>query len=409
MEPSAPSIRQTSLCLPFENEAHYQTCVEDLKVYRQHIDRLRVAHSELFPQAIGAGYTFHSQYYSVKQSLRLRRIKLKATGQVYGIRPSFVLPYMVGRTDALEKALRLRRWGVPFEELAYQFGRDPMYYYRAWVAWGRVSLVGTTVKDDKKLPAHLVADEKHTWVAGEKVYLATTAAAGCLLGASLATEASADALEKAYGEFATEARQVQPAYTPQTVNTDGFHSTRVAWPRLFKTITLILCFLHSVLKIQDRGRGALRQRLLDKAWHVYQAKTKAQFSQRVRRLREWAQVHLDPGPVQAAVLKLCQRRADFLLAYAFPDAARTSNTVDRLLNYMDRVLYAMNYFHGTPATARLAVRAMALQWNVHPYGMRTQRASPRRTSPFADLNGFQYHSNWLHNLLIAASMGGRRL
>jgi len=378
-------------------------------VYRAHIDRLCGEHPELFPEGIGSGYGLHSQYYSVKQQLLLRRIRLKATGKVYLIRPSFVLPYMVGRTDDLEKALRLRRWGVPFEELACQFGRDPMYYYRAWVSFGRVALVGTTVKTVAQLPAHLVADEKHTWVQGEKVYLATTAANGCLLGASLATEASADALEKAYGEFATEARQVQPDYTPQTVNTDGFQSTRDAWTRVFKTITLILCFLHSVLKIRERCRKALRRRLLDQAWHVYEAKTKAQFSQRVRRLREWAHAHLDPGPVQEAVLKLCQRRGDFLLAYAFPDAARTSNTVDRLLNYMDRVLYSMNYFHGTTLTARLAVRAMALQWNFHPYGVRTQRADATRSSPFADLNGFQYHPNWLHNLLIAASMGGRRL
>jgi hypothetical protein len=29
-------------------------------------------------------------------------------------------------------------------------------------------------------------------------------------------------------------------------------------------------------------------------------------------------------------------------------------------------------------------------------------------SPCADLNGFQYHPNWLHNLLIASSMGGLR-
>jgi hypothetical protein len=30
------------------------------------------------------------------------------------------------------------------------------------------------------------------------------------------------------------------------------------------------------------------------------------------------------------------------------------------------------------------------------------------SSPFTELNGFSYHSNWLHNLLIASSMGGRR-
>jgi hypothetical protein len=32
-----------------------------------------------------------------------------------------------GRTDAVEKPLFLRRWGMPFEAIASVFGRDPMY------------------------------------------------------------------------------------------------------------------------------------------------------------------------------------------------------------------------------------------------------------------------------------------
>ena len=40
---------------------------------------------------------------------------------------------------------------------------------------------------------------------------------------------------------------------------------------------------------------------------------------------------------------------------------------------------------------------------------RTRRDDPTRRSPFHDLNGFEYHPNWLHNLLIASSMGGRKL
>jgi hypothetical protein len=62
-----------------------------------------------------------------------------------------------------------------------------------------------------------------------------------------------------------------------------------------------------------------------------------------------------------------------------------------------------------PPRARWAVYAMALQWNVHPYGPCLRREQPWRVSPFHDLNGFQSHSNWWHNLLIASSMGGLRL
>ena len=31
---------------------------------------------------------------------------------------------MVGRTDEVEKGLYLRRYGVPFDAIAYVFGRD---------------------------------------------------------------------------------------------------------------------------------------------------------------------------------------------------------------------------------------------------------------------------------------------
>lgn len=94
--------------------------------------------------------------------------------------------------------------------------------------------------------------------------------------------------------------------------------------------------------------------------------------------------------------------------YDFPDAYRTSNALDRLMNYQDRLLYNMQYFHGTKDSARLQLRAMALIWNFYLYGIRTKFNNLSRFSPFKDLNGFQYHDNWLDNLLIASSMNGFR-
>ena len=81
-------------------------------------------------------------------------------------------------------------------------------------------------------------------------------------------------------------------------------------------------------------------------------------------------------------------------------------TLDRLMNYQDRLLYNMQYFHGTLDSDRLHLRAMALLWNFHPYGSRTKFNNLSRSSPFKDLNGFRYHDNWLRNLLIAGSMNG---
>ncbi len=115
---------------------------------------------ELFPAALAHGFTFHGFLHSKKQDLTQRRIKLKANDEQYQIRPSFMMPYLIGRTEAVEKPLYFRRWGVPFDALAYGFGRNPMYWYRAYVSLGRPSLVGTTIKAADQLPAHVLADEK---------------------------------------------------------------------------------------------------------------------------------------------------------------------------------------------------------------------------------------------------------
>jgi hypothetical protein len=137
----------------------------------------------------------HDAYLSVNQDLLVRRITVKATGAVFTLRPAFVMPYRIARTEEVAKALSLRQWGVPFEALAYVFGRDAMFWYRAWLAFGRPSLLGTTVKDPQHGPTDLVADEKVPWVAGQEVDVPTTVGGGCFLGVSVGAAAATAALE----------------------------------------------------------------------------------------------------------------------------------------------------------------------------------------------------------------------
>ena len=83
------------------------------------------------------------------------------------------------------------------------------------------------------------------------------------------------------------------------------------------------------------------------------------------------------------------------------------NQVDRPMNYFDRVLYSMQYFHGNLTSARLMVRSLALLWNFRPYCRKTRVYKQGQLSPFESLNDFRYHEHWLRNLLIAASLNGR--
>lgn len=399
------TARQQIICLAFESEAQYDKLVAAPKLYRAWLEEQSAQHPELFPAAFAQGFHWHSRYHQKKQKVLLRRLRFKATRAVFTIAPSFLLPYGAGRTDEVEKALYLAQYGVPAEALEYVFGRSASYYERLLASLGRFHLVGTTVKQAEQLPTQLVADEKITWEAGQEVLLATTVAQGCFLGVALASDTSAAALGKAYGEFKAEAQDLAPGYTPETVTTDGFRPTRLAWQTLFPHLKLILCFLHGILKIAERCRGDLRRTVLDRAWHCYEATTAASFAQRLRRFDEWAQAHLT-GALLEMAQKLRKRRTDYLTAYGHPGAARTTNAVDRLMNFQDRWLYARRYLHGQRGSSRLAVRAYALLWNFHPYSASLRRRDPARQSPFADLNGFQYHENWCHNLLIAASRGG---
>jgi hypothetical protein len=299
---------------------------------------------------------------------------------------------------------------VPYWALTEIFGRSPMHWHRLERSLGRSSLVGTTVRRAESLPRHLVADEKHTTLDGRKVYLAATAGGGCCLGMALAESAGADDLTEAYGVFREEARRLDPEYRPETVNTDGWPATQAAWRALFKGITLILCFLHSFLKIRERAKhlGETFDALRERAWDAYHAPDARTFSQRLRRLREWSEAHVDKPVVREKVRALCEKRAAFVVAYSHPGCHRTSNAVDRLLRRLDHHLFCTQHLHGSTRAAEQGLRGWALINNFAPSCPETVRESPGLRSPAERLNGMRYHPEWLQNLLVSASLGGYR-
>ena len=65
------------------------------------------------------------------------------------------MPYMTAFTDDAEKALFLSKFDVPAWGIARIFGKNGPYWYRMASNLGWFSLVGTTVRDPKKLPLHL--------------------------------------------------------------------------------------------------------------------------------------------------------------------------------------------------------------------------------------------------------------
>jgi hypothetical protein len=413
---SQKKVKVTKPCkcitLPTEWD-EYQNIVNDKVAFRQYVDSMIAQYPELFPASIEQGYKLHDKRSSKKMpEVSLRRVKLKTPDErgkdvVVTIAPSAVMPYMTGYTDEVEKPLFLRRFGVPFWALAYVFGRDEQYWYRLASHFGSYDIVQTTVRDPNKLPDHLLADEKHIRLNGEKAYIATTVGGDCVLGASIALKADTDQLTEAYRHFQTEAQQRKPDYAPQTVNTDGWIPTQKAWLALFPLIIIIECFLHAFLKIRDRCKGKFKRiypEIKQRVWDIYSASDREQFQQQIAAFKQWGQDAVSDTALEA-IDKLCAKVDRFILTFDHPDAYRTSNMIDRHMEPMARWLFSSRFFHGHWASAEKQVRAWALFHNYWPY---CPRAKVRQThqSPAHRLNERVYHDNWLHNLLVSTSLVG---
>lgn len=397
--------------IPFDMD-RYPVILHNSEMFRSHLDAWIEKFPELFPHKITEGYELHDfTPISIKLGIQKRRIKINGTEDVFTIAPSEVMPYMTGFTSDVEKPLFLQRFAVPFWGLTYVFGKNDMYWYRMVTAFGRNSIVGTTVKKPECLPKDLLADEKHSSMKGEKVYLALTAGGGCTLGSSVSESAGEKDLTAAYGKFADEARNVDPNYNVDSVNTDGWKATANAWINNFPGVTIILCFLHAFIGIRDRCKKKYRElfkEISEAVWNAYRAENKRSFSQRIRRLRELAKEKIKNGIVLDKVLSLCTKSSMFMKSYDHPNSHRTSNMIDRLMRWLDRYLFNMSYFHGNLESTEKNVRAWAILRNFQPYCTRTVGDRTELVCAATELNGFKYSDNWLENLLIASSMGGYR-
>ena len=105
-------VPNKTIVFPFHEET-YAKFVEDASAYKACVNASIDAHPELFPEPRGAGWScdgFTND--SVKQGIRVRRIVTKAEGEVWQIRPSFVMPYMTCDTKTAEKMFFLPK-GAP--------------------------------------------------------------------------------------------------------------------------------------------------------------------------------------------------------------------------------------------------------------------------------------------------------
>ena len=106
------------------------------------------------------------------------------------------------------------------------------------------------------------------------------------------------------------------------------------------------------------------------------------------------------------MLDLCDKREQFIQRYHHLYTHRTSNQVDQLMKFLDRVCCNGQYVHGTFEAAESRVRALALRWNFCPSSPGTVKKYAGQACPAERLNGQRYADSWLENLLISGSMNG---
>jgi len=392
-------------------ESIYEEFMHDNKVAHVILSNLIREYPELFPPEIVEGYILYGKTrISKKLNFQMRKIKIK--GIIYRLRPSYVLPYCRAKTDEVSPALFLLKFGVPFWALAHVFGRNAMWWYRLYLCLGQFSIVGTTIKDSSNLPENILADEHHIRIRGEKAYVAATVGANCFPGMEVSPKADEVSLQQAYAVFKEEAQDLDPDYQPATVNTDGWWATQNAWLFLFPKIAIIECFLHAFLKVRDRATKKLKDYFdvaADKIWNCYQAASKRQLGQQIRRLKEWANKNLAESPMKDNILKLCKKKNRWMKHFDFPEAFRTSNMLDRAMRAMKKHAFNSQMFHAKSfSKTSMNFRAFALLYNFAPSCPPAWDDSKILKSPAARLNGFIYHDDWLQNLLISASLGGFR-
>ena len=96
--------RCSTLCLPVGKD-DYNALIGDPGRFRAWLDRCFRDWPELFPQAFRHGYRLKDARTSTRVGQRLRRIRLKSTGESFSVRPSFLLPYLAGRTEDVQAPL----------------------------------------------------------------------------------------------------------------------------------------------------------------------------------------------------------------------------------------------------------------------------------------------------------------
>jgi hypothetical protein len=362
----------------------------------------------------GGRLTRHSHYVRIRLGgLTIWRIQCTRCKAVFTVLPHFVLRYRQMRPDVARDALLATHGGLSLEWCATICHISPMALYRVICAFGQHSLVSVLTRCGLRLPAYILADEKHSRCLTDKVYLPTIVSGRVIWHLGYSDSKSAAAFTQSYGEFQQAALEQEPSYRVKGALTDGFDSTVSSLRTLFPGARLGFCLRHALNKLPNKLVGvsaSVRQGLRAK-FHALLHRCRQRTSLRVvamgQCLRHLAnRIATTVGEAQGERVRhwFEDKKAGWYAVLADPQMPAMSTMLDQAHNAIDRKLFAMKSFHHPGGSQAAFLAGLAHLYNLIPY----QRRALNAGQCGVEVEGGRIPtSDWMLNLQILTSGGFR--
>jgi hypothetical protein len=288
-----------------------------------------------------------------------------------------------------------------------------MALYRVICAFGQHSLVSVLTRCGLRLPAYILADEKHSRCLTDKVYLPTIVRGRVIWHLGYSDSKSAVAFTQSYGVFQQAALAQEPSYRVKGALTDGFDSTVRSLRTLFPGARLGFCLRHALNKLPHKLVGvsaSVRQGLRAK-FHTLLHRCRQRTSLRVvamgQCLRHLAnRIATTVGEAQGERVRhwFEDKKAGWYAVLADPQMPAMSTMLDQAHNAIDRKLFAMKSFHHPGGSQAAFLAGLAHLYNLIPYQRRALNAGQCGVEVEG---GRMPTSDWMLNLQILTSGGFR--
>src|SRR5437870_4665157 len=419
MGTAAKATRENrTITVDSQDEATYLQLLNDSKAFLECIMAFILALGfQLTHKAACSGggcLTRHSHYVRVRLGgLTIWRIQGTTCKAVFTVLPHFVLRYRKMRPDVARDALIATHGGLSLEWCAVICHISPMALYRVICAFGQHSLVSVLTRCGLRLPAYILADEKHSRCLTDKVYLPTIVSGRVIWHLGYSDSKSAAAFTQSYGVFQQAALEQEPSYRVKGALTDGFDSTVSSMWTLFPGARLGCCLRHALNKLPSKLVGvsaSVRQGVRSK-FHALLHRCRQRTSVRVvalgQRLRRFADhVATTVGPDHGERVRrwFQAKKAGWYTVLADPQMPAMSTVLDQAHNAIDRKLFMMKGFHHPGGEQRRFLTGLAHLYNLIPYQRRALHAG--QCGVEAEGGRLPTH-DWMLNLQILTSGGFR--